>query len=378
MSSSDSTSNLDSLNVSSESRDVPAAVGEASSQRSNRSASSTPRRARSKSLQGQGQGRRNMSQVIKSLPKVHDSGRHSAVVSTGHGVGSESQPSQLPSDFPSSGPQTSVHNTVEYHDQRSQQVNVGVDPTVFSNVVSEARRVIQESEEKAQGLEQLAQEVYQQACSRIQELVNLAESLYPSKCSKTSEIERLQRDVQSTRDQLQVQINRNQAMGFQITQFESQMSNIQNLFGHKDAEITRLMSEVSRLQSSEARLEERLAALSAAPYAVATSVEAQMRSAQVDVVAGNHGGAVERRVVEDPNDPHANDNVFQSSMEQRLDSMMAAIQCLSDRMVHYEQTGTGPNQTNPDGNNRAPQPPGLRNSVGPPEPPPNDGDWLEG
>jgi len=170
MSSSDPTSNLNSLNVSTESMDVPAAVGEASSQRSNRSASSTPRRARSTSLQGQGQGRRNMSQVIKSLPKVHDSGRHSTVVSTGHGVGSESQPSQMPSEFPSSGPQTSVHNTFEYHDQRSQRVNVGIDPMVFSNMVSEARRVIQESEEKAQGLEQLAQEVYQQACSRIQEL----------------------------------------------------------------------------------------------------------------------------------------------------------------------------------------------------------------
>ena len=156
MPSSDPISNLDSLNVSSESTDVPAAVGEASSQRSNRSASSIPRRARSKSLQGQGQGRRNMSQVIKSLPKVHDSGRHSAVVSTGHGVGSsESQPSQLPSDFPFSVPQTSVHNTFEHHDQRSQQVNVGVDPMVFSNMVSEARWVIQESEEKARGLEQL-------------------------------------------------------------------------------------------------------------------------------------------------------------------------------------------------------------------------------
>ena len=83
MSSSDPTSNLDSLNISSESMDVPAAVGEASSQRSSR-ASSTPRRAHSKSLQGQGQGRRNMSQVIKSLPKIHDSGKHSAVGPTGH------------------------------------------------------------------------------------------------------------------------------------------------------------------------------------------------------------------------------------------------------------------------------------------------------
>ena len=79
------------------------------------------------------------------------------------------------------------------------------------------------------------------------------------------------------------------------------------------------MSEVSRLQSSEARLEGRLAALSAAPSAVAASVEVQMRSAQVD---GR------------PSDPQA--NVFQSSMEQRLESMMAAIQCLSDRMIHYE------------------------------------------
>jgi hypothetical protein len=74
------------------------------------------------------------------------------------------------------------------------------------------------------------------------------------------------------------------------------------------------MSEVSRLQSSEARLEGRLAALSAAPSAVAASVEAQMRSAQV-------GGR--------PSDPQA--NVFQSSMEQRLESMMAAIQCQSSQ-----------------------------------------------
>ena len=221
-----------------------------------------------------------MSQVIKSLPKGHDSGRRLAVASTGQEVGLESQPSQLPPGFPSQEAQSSVHNTFEYHDQRSQQVH-GVDPMVFSNMVAEARRVIQESEEKAQGLEKLAQEVYQQACTRIQELVGLAETLYQSDSSKASEIGKLQQDVQSTRDQLQVQINRNQTLDFQITRFESQMSNVQNLFGHKDAEINRLMSEVSRLRSSEARLEERLAALSTAPSAVATSVEAPLRSAQV-------------------------------------------------------------------------------------------------
>ena len=140
-------------------------------------------------------------------------------------------------------------------------------------MVSEARQVIQESEEKVQGLEQLAQEVYKQACIRIQELVSVAESLYRTNCSMTSEIEKPHMEVQSTRGQLEVQINCNQVMVSQITQFESQMSIIQNLFGHKDAGSTRLMSEVSRLQSSEARLEE-----SAAPSAVATSVEAQRAS----------------------------------------------------------------------------------------------------
>jgi len=156
-------------------------------------------------------------------------------------------------------------------------------------------------------------------------------------------------EVQLTRDQLEVPINRNQVMVSQITLFESQMSNIQFLFGHRDAEITRLMSEVSRLQSS-------------AP-------------APVDVASGNLSGAVEDRVVEVPNEPHA--NVFQSSMEQRMDSMMAAIQCLSDRMGYYEHNGTDPNSRNPDGNNRAPQPPGLRIPVGLPAPPPEDGDWPE-
>ena len=196
-----------------------------------------------------------MSQVIKSLPKGHDSGKRLAVASTGLEVGLESQPSQLPSGFPSEGAQTSVHNTFEYHDQRSQQVYVGVDPMVFSSMVSEARRVIQESEEKAQGLEQLAQEVYQQACSRIHELVNLTESLYQSDCTKASEIEKLQ-GLKGMSNQPVINSKfRSIAIKpwAQITHFESQMSSIQNLFG-------RLMSEVSRLESSEARLEGRLAA----------------------------------------------------------------------------------------------------------------------
>ena len=114
-----------------------------------------------------------------------------------------------------------------------------------------------------------------------------------------------------------------------------------------------------------------MAALSAAPCAVAASVAAQMRSAQVaDVVSGNLGGAVESRVVEHPSESHA--NVFQSSM-----SMMAAIQCLSDRMIYYEQNGADSNQMNPNSNNHSPQPSGSINPIGPPELLPNDGHWSE-
>jgi hypothetical protein len=42
-------------------------------------------------------------------------------------------------------------------------VNVGVGPMLFSEMVFEARKLVQKSEAKAQGLEQLAQEVYKQA-----------------------------------------------------------------------------------------------------------------------------------------------------------------------------------------------------------------------
>ena len=76
-------------------------------------------------------------------------------------------------------------------------MNVGGDPNFFFQIVMvfEARRVLQESEEKTKGLEQLTQEVYQQTCIRIQELVRVAESLYHSNCAKTSDYERLHRDV---------------------------------------------------------------------------------------------------------------------------------------------------------------------------------------
>ena len=68
---------MSSLNLRPESIGVPASAAEASSQRSNQSASSTPRCARSKSSQGQGQGR--PSRVCQILD--HDIDEHVAVAS---------------------------------------------------------------------------------------------------------------------------------------------------------------------------------------------------------------------------------------------------------------------------------------------------------
>ena len=45
-------------------------------------------------------------------------------------------------------PQVSVHSDIEFHGQRSQQLNVGVDPMVFANMVAKSNRIIQESDDK--------------------------------------------------------------------------------------------------------------------------------------------------------------------------------------------------------------------------------------
>ena len=69
---------------------------------------------------------------------------------------------------------------------------------VFAGMVSEAHKMVQESEDRAQGLEQLAQDVYKQACVRIQELVNVAENLYQSNyCNQASSSQLLTEEVQT-------------------------------------------------------------------------------------------------------------------------------------------------------------------------------------
>ena len=96
---------------------------------------------------------------------------------------------------------------------------------VFANMLSEARKMVQESEDRAQGLEQLAQDVYKQACVRIQELVNVAEKLYQSNyCNQASSSQLLTEEVQTIKVKLQEQIHQNRMLAEQIEHHKVQLS----------------------------------------------------------------------------------------------------------------------------------------------------------
>eukprot|EP00435_Cladocopium_sp_Y103_P029893 s1070_g7.t1 len=107
--------------------------------------------------------------------------------------------------------------------------------------------------------------------------MTMVQLLRQSSLEKDQSIQQLSNEVQSVQAQLQEQIVSNQNV---LSQLDSMKSQTQRLLGHKDSEITRLMSEVSSLLSSKTRLEERLAALSAAPSdgQMQAAVEAQRAS----------------------------------------------------------------------------------------------------
>lgn len=96
--------------------------------------------------------------------------------------------------------------------------------------------------------------------------MNVAEGLYHTNCNQASSMDQLSMEVQSARAQLEDQIhqnkfmvnilNQNQSMMLQLFHTEPRTSNVQNLLGHKDAELSSLMAEVTLLQSNNARLKE--------------------------------------------------------------------------------------------------------------------------
>ena len=204
--------NSSSLSLSSESIDVKGGAVTVHSSRS-RSSSGTPksggRSSRTKQVSTVNQPRK-VSQVIKRLPKPSDHERAMSPVPLVHSSASASQPSTCIPQESCGQPDARIHHsqTVQYHDHRTQQVNVGVDPMDFANMVSEAKRVVQESDERIKGLEGLAQDVYSQACSRIQELLGVVESLQLSNQGFQNQIHQLNSEVANARAQLELQVTR--------------------------------------------------------------------------------------------------------------------------------------------------------------------------
>ena len=103
----------------------------------------------------------------------------------------------------------------------------------------------------------------------------IAQQLHQSCSEKDESLQKLSFEVQRVKVQLQDQISPNHDV---MAQFDSAKSQTQRLLGHKDSEISRLMSEVSNLSSDKTRLEERLAALSAAPSSGPAPMQAPRNS----------------------------------------------------------------------------------------------------
>ena len=127
---------------------------------------------------------------------------------------------------------------------------------VFAGMVSEARKMVKESEDRAQGLERLAQDVYKQACVRIEALVNVAENLYQSNCNQAPSLQLPTEEVQTTKMKLQEPIYQHRMLTEQMArqkvqlsdqvhqnrvlaaEAESVKSRVHSLFGHKGVDIT--------------------------------------------------------------------------------------------------------------------------------------------
>ena len=144
--------------------------------------------------------------------------------------------------------------------------------------------------------------------------MTIAQQLHQSCIEKDESLQKLPLEVQMVKAQLQEQISNNQDV---LTQFESAKPQSQRLLGHKDSEISRLMSEVSRLISDKACLEERLAALSTSPSAEQAPTQAQRSSGNVESQSLSL-------------------NDFQAAVSSQLAPVLEAFQALSGRMMSFE------------------------------------------
>ena len=147
-----------SLNFPSDSIDVAACPGEASSQRSDsHSSEGLTDRNQSRKSPGSGNGKKPVSTIIKTLPRaIRSRGpslSHRGQASVGFTVEDQHRHQEMHLHDGHSVQFREVH----MHDDGVRTLNVGVDPVEFGRVVSESQRLLDKSESKARSLEGLAQ-----------------------------------------------------------------------------------------------------------------------------------------------------------------------------------------------------------------------------
>lgn len=119
--------------------------------------------------------------------------------------------------------------------------------------------MVSESQSRADHFESLSRDISRHV-SVVQELLTLAQQLHHPCNDRDVSLQQLSSEVQLVRAQHQEQLSNDRHA---LSELESATSQSQRLLGHKDSEISRLMSEVSSLKSDKLRLEESLVVLSA-------------------------------------------------------------------------------------------------------------------
>ena len=69
------------------------------------------------------------------------------------------------------------HQEMHAHDDRVQTVAFGVDPAEHGRMVSEAQRLLDEPQSRADHFESLSKGMYSHACQRAQQLMTFAQQL---------------------------------------------------------------------------------------------------------------------------------------------------------------------------------------------------------
>ena len=262
------------LNLSSDSMDVPAMVAGANS-RSSSVSSSGPRVRKSRK-----ESSRERIPIPKAIVPPHQPGRSSRDIEVGPSTplstpevqGSLHQSTTQELHLHDNRTSSSMTQVLHQHDNRTQAVHLGISHQEFGSVVAEAQRLLDDSRARADHFEGAAQTIHNQACEQIVHLKSMVESLYQSCQSKdltinglSSDLATLQNEVLLVRGQLEAQVTK--------------CVTGERIIGHKDSEIQRLMNEVSSLKQSldlsqnvRTQLQARLAA-SSATHNVPVAVE---------------------------------------------------------------------------------------------------------